>query len=125
MSGFEFLPQPGQYASASEHVAVIADVTSVSGLFAAINAALCLPEGAVDSWTSLYERLTDLSWIRTGATSLVHVSMPQLSPRDLSVYVGLLYDVIQDWEGEGGHVFKAVFPEADQYIVQNIIRSLD
>lgn len=119
------MQQPESCTSSVGHVAVVRDVTSVEALFARIAAALELPQGSIAGWDDLYERLTDLSWLPAGGTTLVHASMPQLSPRDLSVYVSLLYDVIQDWQGETAGSFTAVFPESDQYVVQNIIRSLD
>lgn len=99
------------------------------GLFKALRCELRLPSYFGCNWDALSDCLRDLSWINQHRVVLVHAELPQLSEDELSMYLDVLAECVDDWGSSDDidHQFVVVFPEAASSAVSAIFeqRQLD
>lgn len=75
------------------------------------------------NWDALWDVLNDLSWIEQRKILLIHEITPRLSYKDMSIYVNLLFDLINNWKEGEIHSLDVFFPKEDmEYVMQNINR---
>jgi RNAse (barnase) inhibitor barstar len=61
-------------------------------LLAGIAQGLSFPDYFGENWDALIDCLSDLSWVQTPETIIDHAGIPQLSTRDLRLYLESLID---------------------------------
>lgn len=50
-----------------------------------------------DNWDGLYDALADLSWCQGRIVRIIHFELPELSIKDMSIYLSLLQSAIGVW----------------------------
>ena len=77
-----------------------------------------LPDYFGENWDALSDCLRDLSWIDERRIVLIHEDVPRIGNDELSTYVDVLKESVNDWAKCGRHELIVVFPEGTEDDVQ-------
>lgn len=123
MTLFKFSKSLPSYDSAKVfYVRVDPEISTAEELVRSFYYLLWLPGYFGFNWEALYDCLRDLSWIKLEKVVIVHEGLPNLSREDLGVYLEVLHDSVADWAHDESHELEVFFKEADQVVVEGIMR---
>ncbi|MBT0813188.1 barstar family protein, partial [Litoribacter ruber] len=112
------------YRPDDSFLAVIdSQINSKEDLLIGIFHNLKLPDYFGFNWDSLNDCLRDLHWISENVVVIVHKVIPHLKEEELMIYLTLLDEAIQDWEGDQEHSLEVVFPKTSEHALKELIDS--
>ena len=91
---------------------VPSDPTNKQELFSAYGAGLNAPNGYFGAnWDAFQDMLLGLDWVREYKVFLRHSALPNLSDKDLSIYLNVLRTSARDWNSPKTIELKEQFPD--------------
>lgn len=109
------------YTSNDLVVNIPINVTTKEQLLTHIRFQMNFPDYFGMNWDALHDCLSDLSWLSERNIIFVHESIPQLITSDLKIYLHILIDIIEFWEGDLSYNFQVVFLEDNRHDIENLI----
>ncbi|MDR0955351.1 MAG: barstar family protein [Rikenellaceae bacterium] len=74
------------------------------------------------NWDALWDVMNDLSWIKQHQVLLVHEMMPCMDDHNMSIYIDLLFDLINNWKEGEIHSVDVVFPSCYRDYVMQFVK---
>ncbi|MDT0178006.1 barstar family protein [Enterobacter sp. BRE11] len=75
------------------------------------------------NWNALEDCLRDFNWINENKIIIVHDVLPNISKKDLKIYLEILRDTALNWRDYDQHTLEVVFQEKDREHITNILLS--
>jgi RNAse (barnase) inhibitor barstar len=120
MKGFKFIDNPQSFISDVDFVAHLSGIKSEDELFKQLSDNLKLPNYFGYNWNSVYDCIRDFHWIEQKKIILVHDDFPQLNEHELSTYLQVLFEAVQDWKDGEEHSLEIAFPESVRSLIEHI-----
>lgn len=121
-TGFQFGTEPE--TSPVHLVEVPRGVRTKEALFAAFVRALRFPDYFGHNWDAFEECVRDLDWLPSGDVWVRHADVPLANdPQQLSIYVKVLADAIEELPAEGGRTVFVSFPSDARSTVEAALTS--
>jgi RNAse (barnase) inhibitor barstar len=117
MKDFKFINTPQSFGSDTAFVVHLSGISSKDELFKQLSVKLEMPDYFGHNWDALSDCLRDFHWIEQQKIILVHDDYPQLNEHELSTYLQVLFEAIQDWKEGEEHSLEVVFPESVRSLV--------
>lgn len=118
MKGFEFINNPQSFISDADFVVHLSGISSKEELFKQLSDKLEMPDYFGYNWDAISDCLRDFHWIKQQKIILVHDDFPQLNEHELSTYLQVLFEAVQDWKDGEEHSLEIVFPESVRSVVE-------
>lgn len=118
MKGLKFIKNPQAFISDADFVAHLSGISSKDELLKQLSKKLNFPEYFGHNWDALSDCLRDFHWIEQQKIILVHDDCPQLNEHELSTYLQVLFEAVQDWKKGEEHSLETVFPESIRRLVK-------
>jgi RNAse (barnase) inhibitor barstar len=112
MKGFKFINSPHLFISDVDFVVHLSGINSKEELFKQLSDKLEMPEYFGYNWDALSDCLRDFHWIEQQKIILVHDDFLLLNEHELSTYLQVLFEAVQDWKDGEEHSLEVVFPES-------------
>ena len=109
MRNLEFLNFPQSYRPDNAFVVHNSGVHGKRELLEQLNKKLLLPYFGFN-WDALWDVLCDFEWIEDYHIVLIHDDLPVLEKEDLHIYLELLDNAVEDWDGDIKHSLEVIFP---------------
>lgn len=109
MKGLKFIKDPQSFISEFDFVAHLFGINSKEELFRQFSEKLEMPDYFGYNWDAISDCLRDFHWIGQQKIILVHDDLPQLNKHDLSTYLQVLFDAVQDWKEGEEHSLEVFF----------------
>lgn len=77
------------------------------------------------NWDALWDCLCDLDWISQNEIVIIHSCVPNLSSKDLSIYLEILCDMAEGWkkdDGFGPKEIRIYFKNKDRDIINHFLK---
>jgi len=110
-SEFSYIEHVEDYAPVNALVARFGPIVGYDALLKAYYDKLNFPGYFGFNWDALRDCLGDFSWIETNQIILIHDCLPQLSKKDLKIYLTILSEASSDWKSGEKHQLEIVFPQ--------------
>ncbi|MDP3156512.1 MAG: barstar family protein [Archangium sp.] len=95
-------------------------VSDKGQLMSLLKDALDFPNYFGRNWDALSDCLCDLSWLAAGPVMLIHDELPQLSEKELRIYVDILASASAR-PRKTSHELSVVFAERDRKVVAGLL----
>lgn len=118
MKGFKFINSPQLFISDADFVVHLSRINSKEELFKQLSDKLEMPKYFGSNWDALSDCLRDFHWIEQQKIILVHDDFLLLNEHELSTYLQVLFEAIQDWKDGEEHSLEVVFPESVRSIIE-------
>lgn len=118
MKAFKYLDSPQSFISDTDFVVHLSGINNKKELLKQLSGKLEMPEYFGYNWDALYDCLRDFHWIEQQKIILVHDDLPLLNEHELSTYLQVLLDAIQDWKDGEEHSLEVVFSESVRSVVE-------
>jgi RNAse (barnase) inhibitor barstar len=118
MKGFKFINSPRLFISDVDFVVHLSGINSKEGLFKQLSDKLEMPEYFGYNWDALSDCLRDFHWIEQQKIILVHDDFLLLNEHELSTYLQVLFEAVQDWKDGEEHSLEVVFPESVRSVIE-------
>lgn len=118
MKGLKFINSPQSFSSDAAFVVHLSGISSKDELFKQLSDKLEMPDYFGHNWDALSDCLRDFHWIEQQKIILAHDDFPQLNEHELSIYLQLLFEAVQDWKEGEEHILEVVFPESVRSLVE-------
>lgn len=118
MKGFNFINSPQSFISDVDFVAHLSGLNSEDELFKQLCVKLELPDYFGYNWDAVSDCLRDFHWIEQQKIILVHDDFPLLKEHELSTYLQVLFEAVQDWKDGEEHSLEVVFSESVRSVVE-------
>jgi RNAse (barnase) inhibitor barstar len=118
MKGFKFINSPQSFISDVDFVIHLSEINSKEELFKQLSDMLEMPEYFGYNWDAISDCLRDFHWIEQQKIVLVHDDLPLLNEHELSIYLLVLFEAVQDWKDGEEHSLEVVFPESVRSVVE-------
>ncbi|HZI11831.1 MAG TPA: barstar family protein [Myxococcus sp.] len=119
---FRFVANPMLFRPEGGHVGRIpVGVSGKEQLMLVLEEALQLPDYFGRNCDALSDCLRDLSWLPPGLVSMVHDTLPDLSPKDLRIYVEVLATAVGNWQPRKNYALEVIFPESERHRVLDLL----
>ena len=118
MKDFKFINSPQSFGSDTAFVVHLSGINSKDELFKQLSVKLEMPNYFGYNWDALSDCLRDFHWIEQQKIILVHDDYPQLNEHELSTYLQVLFEAVQDWKEGEEHSLEVVFPESVRSLVE-------
>ncbi len=89
-------------------------VSDVGELMDAVAEAMKFPKYFGENWNALSDCMRDFNWLEEKDVFIVHKELPNLEVDQLSIYVEILNDAVNDWKEGDEHELFVVFPAASE-----------
>jgi RNAse (barnase) inhibitor barstar len=83
--------------------------------------ALSFPDYFGMNWDALSDCLRDLEWVKEQQVIIVHKYLPKLKEKDLSIYLKILHEAVEDWAQNEQHDLLVLFPESLHVNIEKVI----
>ncbi len=77
------------------------------------------------NWDALWDCLCDLDWIVQNEIVIIHSCVPNLSFKDLSIYLEILCDMAEGWkkdDGFGPKEIRIYFKNKDRDVINHFLK---
>lgn len=118
MKGFKFIDSPQLFISDVDFVVHLSGINSKEELFKQLSDKLEMPEYFGSNWDALSDCLRDFHWIGQQKIILVHDDFLLLNKDELSAYLQVLFEAVQDWKDGEEHCLEVVFPESVRSVIE-------
>ena len=118
MKGFNFINSPQSFISDGDFVVHLSGINSKEELFKQLSGKLEMPEYFGYNWDAISDCLRDFHWIEQQKIILVHDDLPLLNEHELSTYLQVLFEAVQDWKDGEEHSLEVVFSESVRSMVE-------
>jgi RNAse (barnase) inhibitor barstar len=118
MKGLKFINSPQSFISDADFVVHLSGINDKEELFKQLSDRLEIPDYFGYNWDAMSDCLRDFHWIKQQKIILVHDDFPQLNEHELSAYLQILFEAVQDWKEGEEHSFEVVFPESVRSLVE-------
>lgn len=119
---FKFYNHVPSYDTAQVfYVRLAPNISLLDELLKSLCYALWFPGYFGFNWDALFECLRDFDWIPYKTIVLVHSDLPNLSDRDLKIYLEILRDSVLDWDGDNDHELEVFFRTSDRSKVVELL----
>lgn len=121
---FDFIEDIGTIVNEETFIAQVPKgISTVNDLLSVFFDILKLPGYFGFNWNALYDCLCDFHWIDQHNITIIHEDLPALSHEDLTFYLDVLQDAVNDWKPGESHQLTVVFPKTYQEEVENILKN--
>ena len=121
---FDFIENIGTIVNYESFIAQVPKgISNVNDLLSAFFDILNLPGYFGFNWNALYDCLCDFHWIDQHKITIIHEDLPALSQEDLTIYLEILQDAVNDWKPGESHQLTVVFPKSYQEAVENTLKN--
>jgi RNAse (barnase) inhibitor barstar len=118
MKGFNFINSPQSFISDGDFVVHLSGINSKEELFKQLSGKLEMPEYFGYNWDAISDCLRDFHWIEQQKIILVHDDLPLLNEHELSTYLQVLFEAVQDWKDGEEHSLEVIFSESVRSMVE-------
>lgn len=124
MKNFKFIENIETYKPDGSFVVTIdSEINSKEELLKTISINLRLPDYFGINWDALDDCLRDLHWINENLVVIMHKVIPHIKEDELKIYLRLLDEAVQEWEGDQQHSLEIVFPKTSERALLELIDS--
>jgi len=118
MKGLKFINSPQTFIADADFVVHLSGISIKDELFKQLSVKLEIPEYFGHNWDALSDCLRDFHWIEQRRIILVHDECPRLDEHELSTYLQVLFEAVQDWKEGEEHSLEVVFPESVRSVIE-------
>jgi RNAse (barnase) inhibitor barstar len=118
MKSFKFINIPQSFISDADFVVHLSGINNKEELFNQLSGKLEMPEYFGYNWDAISDCLRDFHWIEQQKIILVHDDLPLLNEHELSTYLQVLFEAVQDWTDGEEHSLEVVFSESVRSAVE-------
>jgi hypothetical protein len=97
-------------------------ISSIFELMNAVATVMDFPVYFGHNWNALFDCMTDFNWIKEKSVFLIHAEVPALEFDDLTMYIDILMDAVQDWKEGEQHEFFVIFPSSVKTEILNLLK---
>jgi hypothetical protein len=103
------------------YVAVLpSGIQRVEDLLIALYEQLKLPGYFGFNWNALSDCLRDFHWIEEKNIILVHTDLPKIEKAELSIYLEILDECVENWKKDGSRAFTVIFPASCRELIESL-----